>query len=125
MIKLTFCLHRLPHLTREEFQRYWFEVHAPLVRSHARTLRIERYVQLHATSTPLNEALQVSRGGPAEFDGIAELWWRTLDDLTEVVASPASQEAQAALLEDEKRFIDLARSPLWLSEEKTIVGGPR
>jgi hypothetical protein len=24
MIKLTFCLRRLPHLSREEFQRYWF-----------------------------------------------------------------------------------------------------
>ncbi|HBT35125.1 MAG TPA: EthD family reductase, partial [Hyphomonas sp.] len=23
MIKLTFCLRRLPHLSREEFQRYW------------------------------------------------------------------------------------------------------
>ena len=31
MIKLTFCLRRLPHLTREEFQTYWREQHAPLV----------------------------------------------------------------------------------------------
>ena len=33
MIKLTFCLVRLPHLSREAFQRYWFETHAPLVES--------------------------------------------------------------------------------------------
>jgi hypothetical protein len=28
MIKLVFCLRRLPHLSREEFQRYWLESHA-------------------------------------------------------------------------------------------------
>ncbi|MEW6270992.1 MAG: EthD domain-containing protein [Thermodesulfobacteriota bacterium] len=43
MLKLVFCLTRLPHLSREEFQRYWRERHAPLVRSHAATLRIQRY----------------------------------------------------------------------------------
>ncbi len=124
MVKLTFCLHRLAHLSREEFQRYWFEVHAPLVRTHARALRIQRYVQLHTTDTPFNEALRATRGGPEEFDGIAELWWASLADLAEAVASPEGQAAGAALLEDERRFIDLARSPLWLSEEKPIISGP-
>ena len=33
MIKLTFCLHRLPHLSREAFQDYWFNNHAQLVAS--------------------------------------------------------------------------------------------
>ena len=35
MIKLTFCLRRLPHLSREQFQTYWREQHAPLVAKHA------------------------------------------------------------------------------------------
>ncbi|MFT5776135.1 EthD domain-containing protein, partial [Hyphomonas sp.] len=30
MIKLSFCLRRLPHLSREDFQTYWREQHAPL-----------------------------------------------------------------------------------------------
>ncbi len=30
MIKLTFALVRRPELTREAFQAYWFERHAPL-----------------------------------------------------------------------------------------------
>ena len=33
MIKLTYALVRLPHLSREAFQTYWFETHAPLVAS--------------------------------------------------------------------------------------------
>ena len=48
MIKLTFALVRLPELTREAFQAYWFDHHAPLVKSVAETLRIRRYVQTTA-----------------------------------------------------------------------------
>src|SRR5262249_12358508 len=47
MIKLVFCLRRLPHLSRAEFQRYWGETHGPLVRRRAEALGIRRYVQLH------------------------------------------------------------------------------
>ncbi len=42
MIKLTFCLKRLPHLTRAEFQTYWRKVHAPLVQAPAEVLGIAR-----------------------------------------------------------------------------------
>ena len=35
MIKLVFCLRRLPHLSREAFQRYWLDSHGPLVRKLA------------------------------------------------------------------------------------------
>ena len=52
MIKLTFCLARLPHLTREQFQDYWLNKHAPLVASHKATLGIRRYVQLQASIRP-------------------------------------------------------------------------
>ena len=37
------------------------------------------------------------------------------------LATPAAQRAGAALLADEQRFIDLARSPLWLGEEHPVV----
>ncbi len=48
MIKLTFCLIRLPHLTRAEFQDYWLNRHGPLVASVKDALRIRRYVQTHS-----------------------------------------------------------------------------
>ena len=77
MIKLSFCLRRLPHLTREEFQRYWRETHAPLVRRHAAALRIHRYVQTHALLGEAADSLRASRGGPPGYDGVAELWWES------------------------------------------------
>ena len=39
MIKLTFALVRRPELTREAFQDYWFNRHAPLVASVREVLR--------------------------------------------------------------------------------------
>ena len=122
MIKLVFCLRRLPQLSREEFQRYWFERHAPLVRSHAAALKIRRYVQTHTGEQALNDALQASRGGPDAYDGVAELWWDSADALAAATATPEGQAAGAALLEDERRFIDLERSPLFVAVERPIIG---
>ena len=47
MIKLVFCLRRLPTLSASEFQRYWHDNHAELVRRHADALGIRRYTQSH------------------------------------------------------------------------------
>jgi uncharacterized protein (TIGR02118 family) len=123
MIKLAFPLRRLPHLTRAEFQRYWHETHGPLVRAHQGALRIRCYVQLHTLDDPVNDALRASRGGPEAYDGIAELWWDSLEDLAAVLGTPEGQRAAAILLEDEKKFIDLSRSPLWVARERPVIEG--
>jgi len=122
MIKLTFCLVRLSHLTREQFQAYWFDKHAPLVRKHQAVLGIRRYVQLHSFDPALSVDIRTSRGGPEQYDGVAELWWDGFDDLAKHLTAPGATEAGRDLLEDEKKFIDLARSPLWWGEEKVIIG---
>src|SRR5262245_7927237 len=123
MVKLVFCARRLPQLSRAEFQRYWREVHGPLVRQHAEALRIRRYVQVHTLDDPLQDALRAGRGGPEAFDGVAELWWDSREDLMGARDDPAWRRAGQILLEDERRFIDLARSPLWIGEEHPIIGG--
>jgi uncharacterized protein (TIGR02118 family) len=122
MVKLVFCARRLPSLTRAEFQRYWREVHGPLVRRHAAALRIQRYVQLHTIDHPVQAGLRASRGGMAPYDGVAELWWSTLDDLLVAQAEPAGRRAARELLEDERRFIDLSQSSLFVGEEHPVVG---
>jgi uncharacterized protein (TIGR02118 family) len=121
MVKLVFALRRLPTLSRIEFQRYWLEQHGPLVRSHAETLGIRRYVQVHSLPGEMQVALRASRDAPEEFDGVAELWFDDLAALGLSVTTEAGRAASAALLEDERRFIDHARSPLWMAEEHEIV----
>jgi uncharacterized protein (TIGR02118 family) len=118
MIKLTFVLTRRPELTREAFQAYWFDRHAPLVASVRVALRIRRYVQLHSLPLEVSETLRASRGGPEGYDGVAQLWWDSFEDMA--LSDPAAVEAGRLLLEDERKFIDLERSPLWWGEEKVI-----
>ena len=119
MIKLTFCLVRLPRLSRDEFQRYWFEKHAPLVASVRETLRIRRYIQLHSLPLDVSESLRASRMGPEGFDGVAQLWWDSFEDMARSDPAAAA-DAGRLLLEDERKFIDLPKSPLWWGEEKVI-----
>ncbi len=127
MIKLTFCLRRLPSFTLEEFQDYWLNKHGPLVASHREALRIQRYVQLHSGDPAMAEALRAVRAGgienaPEIYDGVAQLWWANAEDLAAIGTEPDAIEAGRALLDDEQKFIDLANSPLWFGEEKVIFG---
>ncbi len=121
MIKLSFGVRRRGDIDPDEFHRYWRDEHGPLVRSFRETLRIRRYVQLHRIETPFNDALRASRDALEPFDGVAELWWDDLDALTAGASSPEGIAASRALLEDERRFIDLPRSSLWLGEEVEII----
>jgi uncharacterized protein (TIGR02118 family) len=121
MIKLTFCLHRLPSLSRAAFQDYWRGTHAPLVVSVQQPLRIRRYVQLHSMPEEMEGDLRRVRGGPPGYDGVAELWWDSLDDLSATATDPDAIAAGRLLLEDERRFIDLPRSPLFWGVEHVIV----
>ncbi len=121
MIKLMFCLRRAPHLTREQFQDYWRNHHAPLVAARARALGVVRYVQCHSLADDLAAPLSRSRGSPEPYDGVAELWWPS----TTQMGGPerdAARRAGAELLADEKQFIDLAASPIFFTEEFNVVG---
>jgi uncharacterized protein (TIGR02118 family) len=125
VIKLVFSLRRRPEMTREEFQAYWRDQHAPLVARHSEALRIRRYVQTHARSSELGTAQSAARGGePDVYDGQAELWWDSLYDVAAAVSTPAGQQAAVELLEDEQKFIDLEHSPLWIGEEFEVVSPP-
>lgn len=122
MIKLAFCLVRKDGLSREEFQRYWREEHAALVKQHAETLGLRRYVQAHTIDTPFNQIIIEMRGAPEEFDGIAELWWDSFDALAEAGMTEAGMAAAEALTEDERKFIDHSRSPIFYTEENVVIG---
>jgi uncharacterized protein (TIGR02118 family) len=116
---LMFCLRRLPHLTRAQFQDYWRDVHAPLVRSHAEAMGLSAYVQSHSLPEDANLRLARERGAPPSFDGIAQLWWH--DRVLTPEQKDAARRANAELLADERRFIDLAASPIFLVEDHEVL----
>src|SRR5437762_12733470 len=115
MVKLGFCLTRLPHLSRGEFQRYWRERHGPLVRESAKALGIRRYVQAHTLDTPLNDALRRGRGGPEAYDGVAELWLASLEALAADGGTPEGKAAGRRLVEDERTISDPAPAAVLLA----------
>jgi uncharacterized protein (TIGR02118 family) len=124
MRKLVYALRRQPHLTRAEFQRYWREVHAPLVFDRAGLLGIARYVQCHTSDGPTADAMhdrfRVRNGGsPEPFDGFAELWFRDVEQ------NEATRHASAELLADEANFIDLGASPATFTIEHVVVADER
>lgn len=115
MIVLTFCLRRASHLSLQQFQQYWLETHGPLVRSLLPAIKASRYMQLHANQDPTGSMLAQVRGAPAAFDGIAQMWWDSQSDFDASLSSSEGRAAGRALLADERNFIDLTQSPIWLN----------
>jgi uncharacterized protein (TIGR02118 family) len=119
-VKLLFCLRRRADLTREEFQSYWHDEHGRLGVSLAGDLGYRRYVQSHTLSTPLNDALRESRGAPEPYDGVVELWFESLDAIERTFSGSAGRSAARALLRDERNFVDLGASPIFVVEERAM-----
>jgi uncharacterized protein (TIGR02118 family) len=85
---------RRPGLTRREFADHWTNVHAPLARRHHPALW--RYVQ--------NVVLAPVTPGAPEVDGIAELGFRSIEDMSARMYD--SPEGAAIIRADVHRFID-------------------
>lgn len=111
--RIVFLLRRRSEFTREQFQHRWWHVHAPLVASYADILGIVRYQQVHTTADHRPDALEA-------FDGSAELW---VDPRRATGTARQRADASAALLDDEREFIDLSRSPIWVADEVPVRTG--
>jgi uncharacterized protein (TIGR02118 family) len=106
MIKLVYCISRKPGLSPQAFSDYWEHVHGPLGR---RIPGLRRLVQSHPVRHPHGFP-------PADFDGMAELWF---DDLAALEAARRSPEWQTSTA-DEANFIDPTRCALFLTVEREI-----
>ena len=123
MIKISFCMRRLPHLSLEEFRAYWRDKHPLAVPPEAiPTLGVKRYVQVHSLDTDARELVVGPRAGLEEpLDGIAELWVESLEALERDWSTDEAKEILRAFFEDEKNFIDWSRSTILVSEEIVVV----
>jgi uncharacterized protein (TIGR02118 family) len=107
VVKLVYCICRKPGLSREEFIRYWAEVHGPI---GARIPGLRKLVQSYSLPAAGDRR-------PAPFDGMAELWF---DDLAALLEARQSPEWEASTA-DEPNFVDPARSAGFISEERQIL----
>lgn len=120
MIKLVMCLCRHPEMSREQFQDYWLNKHGPFFQKNSGAMRAKKYVQSHTIDTPLNEGLRDSRGMLPAYDGVAEVWFESEEELMSAMSSPEGQQVSAALLEDEGNFIDHSKSSAFIVREHEL-----
>lgn len=85
-VKLIALLKAKPGLSREEFARRWVEGHAPL------TLRFENLAG-YRINVAIDEYQELE--GELPFDGTAELWWNSLEEMQEDFASEEARVAVA------------------------------
>ena len=108
MIKSIALAHRKTGLTREEYNRYWKEQHAPLAAKLIPGVR--KYVQNHFVEIP---------GIEYEGDGIVEMWYDNVESFNkamEFIHSDAGKE----LVIDGDKFAEMKSGGLWIVEEHVI-----
>jgi uncharacterized protein (TIGR02118 family) len=120
MIKFVMCMTRHPDMSREQFKDYWMNKHGPFFMKNAAAMRARKYVQSLTLDTPLNEGLRSSRGMLPEYDGIAEVWFESEEDLMQGMSSAEGQKLGAALLEDERNFVDHSKSSAFIVTEHEL-----
>ena len=112
MYKHVALLVRQDGLSHEEFVDYWQTNHTPIAKN------IEGVVRYHQVLPTDAEH--------AEFDGIAELYFETLEDLHEALGSPGSRdydptkEVAAEAREDVDNFLAVNERPRIIGEERVL-----
>jgi uncharacterized protein (TIGR02118 family) len=85
-VKLIALLKAAPGMTREEFGRRWLEEHAPL------TMKFKN-LKAYRVNVAIDEYQEIE--GELPYDGTAELWWDSLEEMQEDFASPEAEAAVA------------------------------
>jgi uncharacterized protein (TIGR02118 family) len=106
VVKLVYCIRRRPGMSREEFVRYWGEVHGPI---GARIPGLRRLVQSAALTVPGDVRAP-------DYDGMAELWF---DDVAALVEARRSPEWAAASA-DEANFVMPGDTAYLVCEERRV-----
>lgn len=123
MIRISYLMRRLAHLSREEFQAYWSEKHPQAAPADAfSTLGVQRYVQVLPMDSAARDLVIGPRTGLVEpFDGIAELWVESEESLERDWSTEKAREYVNIFFEDEKNFIDWTRSTILVSKENVVM----
>lgn len=122
MIKITYNVFPRNDLSADEIRRRWMDDHGELVRRHAATLRIVRYVQTLHTPDPVERMTAGKRGveGDGPF-GMAELYWASIEDMRASFEGREARRSWRVLLEDEKRFARWGEASPWVGVEREVI----
>jgi uncharacterized protein (TIGR02118 family) len=113
MVKYIICVTRKAGLSREEFSAYWRHHHGPLVAGVPEFARhVRKYVQCHLVAS------EVPLGAAGSHDGVAELWFDSVEDLVKAFNEPRYLEV---IRPDEQKFVDAAKCISFVTEENPVI----
>lgn len=104
MIKMIAVVKRKDGMGREEFNKYWLEVHAPLEKKWP---GLKKYI--------ISTVIGVPGGGEPEYDGVAELWFEDEDALKKALESRERQISR----EDFLKFV--GKASMIITKEHVIL----
>lgn len=108
MIKMIFGAKRRSGMSREDFGSYWTTQHAAIA---MKVPGVKRYV--------INLAPDLSGSGAEQaYDGFAEAWFDSLDEMRNASRSPQIND----VLADEKNLFDLSTRFTVVVEEHVMIG---
>ena len=84
------------------------------------SIRPEQY-----SSNEVNAGIQAGRNYEPALDGITEVWVRPADGGAAPVDPETARAASAALVEDERRFVQMDKSRLFMTREHVIFDHTR
>lgn len=103
MVHAHYWIKRRSDMDLESFQRYWREVHGPIVKQIP---QLRRYLQSHRVELD---------------DGVAEAWVEDESAFHALLNEPSYLEGALA---DEPNFIDMNNVEFQLTEDRVILDGP-
>jgi len=105
-LKVLAVIYKRLDMSRDEFVRYWRQVHAPLAKQMP---GVRRYI--------INPTLEAFGPGAPPLDGVAELWF---DDAAAARSAFASAAGRATT-EDLVNFTEAEKVQVVIAEEIAIV----
>jgi EthD domain len=121
-IKLFEYLRRIPGTTREQFHTYWSDVHAPMLANDPDLARhVTRYELNHRLPGDAERERTDTEVKDAEWDGVAVLWFDSMDELRALGREPGMQAIRdsAKNLHQDEKLIVITEEP------DTILPSPR
>lgn len=116
MIAMIACAKRKAGTSLAEFNRYWIERHAPLVRSVPEFMQhVRKYLQFHLD--PHGSPGGSPFGGSVDYDGVGELWFDSREAMKAAFEEPRYLEI---IRPDELKFLDLDKCVIFITQALVI-----
>ena len=106
MVKLMYVITPKTGMSRDEFERYWLEIHAPIVKEIP---HLERYV--------INVFRPKSGAPPPAIGGVAEQWFASTETMRAAFGTSAAERARA----DIANFAEVAQTVSGLVDEHIVI----